>query len=81
MASVTGLNPIFNGGIATYIFDFNYDQEKFVGPKEGGTFRDRFFVGGCKIFAIVDNLLERKGSLNKRQENIKRVIRTKRKGL
>jgi hypothetical protein len=32
IASITGINPILNGGIATYMFDFNLDQEKFVGP-------------------------------------------------
>jgi len=32
-ASVNAINPIFNGGIATYMFDFNYDQETFAGPK------------------------------------------------
>jgi hypothetical protein len=53
IASITCLNPILNGGIATYMFDWNYDQERFVSPKDGGTLRDMWFVEGCKLFAIL----------------------------
>jgi hypothetical protein len=57
MASFTGINPILNGGLATYLMDFHTDHHKFLNYKEGGTLKDMWFVEGCKIFAIVTNLI------------------------
>jgi hypothetical protein len=30
IASVTNVNPILNGGIASYMFNYSYDKDKFV---------------------------------------------------
>eukprot|EP00347_Sterkiella_histriomuscorum_P020360 403338107 len=75
IASFTGLNPILNGGIASYMFDLSLEKEKFVGPKEGGTLRDRWFIEGCKIFTILQNLVQNKATLNVKRENIKNIIK------
>lgn len=79
-ASVNMINPILNGGIATYMFDFNYEQERFVGPKEGGKLRDMWFITGCKIFSIVNNLVVKDQTLNKQRENVKKVLRSVKHG-
>ena len=47
------MNPILNGDLATYLFGFDYDKQKFVSNKEGGDIRDNWFVEGCKVFAIL----------------------------
>ena len=57
------------------MFDFNYDKEKFVGPKENGTLRDRWFIEGCKVFTILQNLVQGEQTLNVKREKIVSVIR------
>lgn len=74
IASLTCLNPVLNGGIATYMTGYSYDQDRFVSPKNGGSFRDAWFVEGCKVFAVLQNLSVPGQTLNKPPENIKRVI-------
>ena len=73
-ASITGLNPILNGGPPSYMFDWNIDKDRFVG--KGGSFRDHWFTLGCQIFAIVVNLLAPNQTQNAPREVIKSVIRS-----
>ena len=74
VASITCLNPILNGCIPTYMFDWNVDKDKFVSAREGGTLRDVWFTEGCKIFSIVVNLLAPGMTQNARREVIKEVM-------
>lgn len=52
IASFSGINPILNGGIATYLFEYCLEKKKFLSPKEG-TLGSYIFVEGCKVFAIL----------------------------
>lgn len=65
IASFSGINPILNGGIATYLFEYCLEKNKFLSrDKDNMSFGHYYFVEGCKIFAIVSNLIDRNATQN-----------------
>ena len=77
IASLTCLNPILNGGIASYFFSFDFEKNKFLNPDtEGGTFRDTWFVKGCKAFSIAYNMLSPWVDHNENREIVDHQIKT-----
>ena len=63
-ASITNINPVLNGGIATYMFNYCYDKQKFISKAENGGFKDFAFVEGCKVVSIIQNLKNSNHTLN-----------------
>lgn len=57
-ASITSINPVLNGGIATYMFNYSYEKQKFLTKEEGGRIDDVAFVEGCKVVSIIQNLIK-----------------------
>lgn len=67
-----------NGDLASYLLGFSEDQNRYVSKKEGGTFKDRWFVEAFKIFVISQNLLSYSHTMNIKREVIKRVFTSSR---
>ena len=58
MASVTCLNPVLNGGLASYMCFFDIEKSKFPHPKQdNGGFFDAIFARACKGYSLASNLL------------------------
>lgn len=74
IASLTCINPILNGDLAPYLLGVNIDKDKYIPAQEGGTFKDRWFVGVCKTFTVIQNLLSQNQTMNVKREVIKRVF-------